>query len=167
MLVAISLSLLGDLFPSLDDLSLDGIHSDLLHSALGDVGQSPPAAFVAESLASRLVRLRIKKCPLVLLNNFVRHFPRLRSLELTYCPPPSATLPGRLTALGQLTVLKVTRDEYRDVVDYADFCALLGAAPRLQEFHLVNAAIYVNSWAGNERRMMSEEEFLGEEASFF
>ncbi len=56
----------------------------------------------------------------------------------------------------------MTRDEYRDVVDYADFRGLLRATPRLQEFHLVNAAIYVDSRAGNQRRMMAEEEFLGE-----
>ena len=142
----------GDLFPSLGELAVTGIHNDLLHSALDF--QEPPA-FLPHILSPRLVRLRIKKCP-TFLSSVARHFPQLRVLELSYCPlegPPSARL-------DQLTVLKVSRDDYRDVVDYADLRALLMAAPRLKEFHLVNAAVYVNSWAGNDRRMMSEADFL-------
>lgn len=148
----ILLSAIGDLFPSITELAVAGIHSDLLHSAV-DFDQPP--AFLTESLAPRLVHLRIKKCS-TLLSSVARHLPQLRSLELSYCP-----LEGTPSGcLDQLTVLKVSPDEYRDVVDYADLRALLIAAPRLKEFYLVNAIVYVNSWAGNERRLMSEAEFL-------
>jgi hypothetical protein len=142
----------GDLFPSLAELAVAGIHSELLHSAV-DFDQPPP--FLVNSLSSRLVRLRIKKCP-TLLSSVAQHLPQLRTLEFCYCPLDGSPS-GRF---DQLTVLKLSRDDYRDVVDYADLRALLVAVPRLKEFHLINAAVFVNNWAGNERRMMSETEFL-------
>jgi hypothetical protein len=167
------------LFPNLDRLGVEGIHNQLLQEAIGAAAASGHSAAVAAAetaaatcLAAHVVRLRIQRCPLAEL--LARQWPRLRSLELTYCPsPPPTNLLSNL--LDQLSVLRLTRDEYRDSVEYPDLRALLHATRQLREFQLANASVYVSGWQQQDgaegavaavRRRMTDEEFLGKLANF-
>lgn len=130
------------LFPALRTVQLDGVNNDILET----LEENPV-------VLNLITLLRIRKCPRLL--DLAAGMPSLGTLEFDCFPLERS--PG--VGLRTLTVLKISRDIFRQCMDYEDLKAVLVAAPKLKELYLDKISVQVIK-ARNDASSISEDQFL-------
>jgi len=147
------------LFPALATLHIRGVHSDLLNA-----GQLLPA------VAGLVTSLSVRKCTTVL--HLARYLPNLTNLEVNYCPQWQISSKVEAT-FTKLTRLCITKDFFRQSVDFTDLRDILRACVSLQELQISKVCLQVvkqdidRSSSHNQQQQrqtvepITEDDFLG------